>query len=165
MQSFQSNFPKPAMPIATIDFYHLLPWPWSWFRGHKVSTKQNLFFFKSLGWNLIWYWSNSSWISWFCFWVKLIESEEITTIWLTAPITNPKPTVDTHAYGLYGCWEKKSQTLTVWLYAGRHQVEGLLHRTSIALPLARGFSQSDRLFPSVQKNSHWYQCKNKILPA
>ena len=43
--------------------------------------------------------------------------------------------------------------------------EGLLHRTSIALCLERGLSQSDRLFPSVQKTSHGYQYKNKISPA
>ena len=69
------------------------------------------------------------------------------------------------AYGLCGCWEKQSRTLTVWSYAGRHQAKGLLHRTSIALSLARGLSQSDRLFPSVQKTSHGYQYKNKISPA
>ena len=79
----------------------------------------------------------------------------------TTSITNPKPTVDIRAYGLYGCWEKQSRTLTVWSYAGRHQAKGLLHRTSIALSLARGLSQSDRLFPSVQKTSHGY----KISPA
>ena len=48
-------------------------------------------------------------------------------------------------------WEKQSRTLSVWWYAGLHQAEGLLHRTSIALSLARGLSQSDRLFPSVKK--------------
>ena len=42
-------------------------------------------------------------------------------------------------------------TLTVWSYAGWHQAEGLLHRTCIALSLAQGLSQSDWLFPSVQK--------------
>ena len=66
-------------------------------------------------------------------------------------ITNPKPMVDIRAYGLHGCWEKQSRTLTVWSYAGRHQAKGLLHRTSIALSPARGLSQSGRLFPSVQK--------------
>ena len=80
--------------------------------------------------------------------------------------------------GLCSCWEKLSRTLTVRCYAGRHQAKGLLHRTSIALSLARGLSQSDRLFPSVQKKnkqtktkttknptSHGYQYKNKISPA
>ena len=33
------------------------------------------------------------------------------------------------------------------------QAEGLVHRTFIALPLARGLSQSDRLFPTVQKQN------------
>ena len=70
----------------------------------------------------------------------------------TTLITNPKPTVDTRAYGLYGCCEKQSQMLTVWSYAGRHQPEGFLHRTYTTLSLARGLSQSDRLFPSIQKN-------------
>ena len=91
----------------------------------------------------------------------------------TPSITNPKPTVDIRVYGLYGCWEKQSRRLTVWSYAGLHQAEGLLHRTSIALSLARGLSQSDRLFPSEQtnkqtnkqKNSHVNQQKNKISPA
>ena len=83
----------------------------------------------------------------------------------TTSITNPKPTVDIRAYGLYGCWEKQSRTLTVWSYAGRHQAKGLLHRTFIALSLARALSQSDRLFPSVQQTSHGYQYKNKISPA
>ena len=41
----------------------------------------------------------------------------------------------------------------------------ILHRTSIALSLAPGLSQSDRLFPSVQTTSHGYQYKNKISPA
>ena len=83
----------------------------------------------------------------------------------TTSITNPKPTVDIRAYGLYGCWEKRSRTLTVWSYAGRHQAKGLLHRTFIALSLARALSQSDRLFPSVQQTSHGYQYKNKISPT
>ena len=91
----------------------------------------------------------------------------------TTSITNPKPTVDARAYGF---WEKKSRTLTVWSYAGRHQAEGLQHRTSIAESLARGLSQSDRSFHSVHKTtktattstttktSHGYQYKNKISP-
>ena len=83
----------------------------------------------------------------------------------TTSITNPKPTVDIRAYGLHGCWEKQSRTLTVWSYAGRHQAKGLLHRTFIALSLARALSQSDRLFPSVQQTSHGHQYKNKISPA
>ena len=65
----------------------------------------------------------------------------------TTSITNPNPTMDIRAYGLYGCWEKQSRTLTVWSYVRRHQAKGLLHWTSIALSLARGLSQSDRLFP------------------
>ena len=65
------------------------------------------------------------------------------------------------AYGGHTClwavWQlgETVQTLTVWWYAGRHQAEGLLHRTSIALSLARGLSQSDRLFASVHKNLAW----------
>ena len=69
----------------------------------------------------------------------------------TTSITNSKPTVVIRTYGLYVCWEKQSRMLIVWSYAGRHQEEGLLHRTSIVLSLARGLSQSDWLFPSVQK--------------
>ena len=45
----------------------------------------------------------------------------------------------------------KLPSLTVWSYAAWRQAEGLLHRTSIVLSLALGLSQSDRLFPSVQK--------------
>ena len=81
----------------------------------------------------------------------------------TTSITNPEPTVDIRAYGLYGCWEKQSRTLTVWSYAGQHQAKGLLHRTSIALSLARGLSQSDRLFPSVQKNLAWIPIQKQDL--
>ena len=75
----------------------------------------------------------------------------------TTSITTPKPTVDIRAYVLYGCWEKQSRTSTVWSYAGRYQAEGLLHRTSIALSLAQGFSQRDLLFPSVQQQQQQQQ--------
>lgn len=87
--------------------------------------------------------------------MQIMSAHHASDLEETTSITNPKPTVDTRAYGLYGCWEKQSQTLTVWLYAGRHQAEGLLNRTSIALSLARGLSQSDRLVPSVHKNLIW----------
>ena len=79
----------------------------------------------------------------------------------TTSITNPKSTVDIRESGLYDCWEKQSRTLTVCSYAGWHQAKGLLHRTSIALSLARGLSQSDRLFPSVQKNNKQNNKQNK----
>ena len=45
--------------------------------------------------------------------------------------------------------------LVVWLYAVLHQVEGLLHMTSIAFSLARGLSHIDRLLLSVHKNIAW----------
>ena len=80
----------------------------------------------------------------------------------TTSITKPKSTVDIRAYGLYGCWEKQSLTLIFWSYAGRHQEKGLLHRTSIALSLARGLSQSDRLFPSAQKTA-WIPIQKQDL--
>ena len=58
-----------------------------------------------------------------------------------------------------------ARMLTIWSYAGRHQAERLLHRTSIALSLAQRLFKSDRSFPSVQKSLHGYQYKNKISPA
>ena len=67
---------------------------------------------------------------------------------------SPTPTVDTRAYGLYGCREKQSQTLTVWSYVGRHQAEGLLHRTSSALSLSRGLSQSELSTQSSHGNQN-----------
>ena len=82
--------------------------------------------------------------------IQIVSAYHTPDLEETTSITNPKPTVDMRVYGLYGCWEKQSRMLTVWSYAGRHQVEGLLHRTFIVLSLARGLSQSDRLFPSVQ---------------
>ena len=72
----------------------------------------------------------------------------------TTSITNPKPAVDTRAHGLFGCWENQLWTLTVWSCAEQHQAR-LLHRTSIALSLARGRSQNDGFFSSIQKNIAW----------
>ena len=86
------------MFIGTIDFCHFirlsltLTLPW----GHKVSAKQNLLasfsriLFIWSGWNLILWWSNSSWTFWDCFFFffffffsKIIETRGINAVWLT----------------------------------------------------------------------------------
>ena len=84
-------FPIPAMYIGTIDFWHFIPLSvaliLAW--GHKVSIKQNLLtsfspkLFNWSVWNLMWCWRNSSWTSLFYFWVRFIESREVTVL-LTA---------------------------------------------------------------------------------
>ena len=91
MQNFQPVVLIPAMLIGTIDCCHFIPFslalilPW----GHKVSSKQNLLasfshtLFNWSGLNFIWYWSNSRWTSWYYFWVKFIETREITAVLLT----------------------------------------------------------------------------------
>ena len=101
--------------------------------------------------------------------MQIISAHHTLDLEETTSITNPKPTVDIRAYGLYGCLEKQSRTLTVWSYAGRHQAVGLLHKTSIALFLARGLSQSPRPVNSLStKNLLWIPVqkkKKKISPA
>ena len=77
----------------------------------------------------------------------------------------PHVPVDTRAYRLCNCWEKQSRTLAAWSYAGRDQAEGLVHGTSTALSLPRGFSQSDRLLPLVHKTSHGHRYLIKISAA
>ena len=53
-------------------------------------SKQNLLalfsgkLFNWSGWNWMWCWSNSRWISWYCFWVRFVERSEITAILHTA---------------------------------------------------------------------------------
>ena len=60
--------------------------------------------------------------------------------------------------------------MTVWSYAGRHQAEGLLHRTPIALCLAQELSTSVRLFLSVKNNNSYnkkqqqQQTKTRWMP-
>ena len=70
---------------GTIDFYHpdlILV------EGHMVSAKQNLLalFSSTLSswprWNLIWCWSNSSWTSWYYFWVRFCETREVAAVLL-----------------------------------------------------------------------------------
>ena len=83
-QTFQPNYSIPAMHIGTISLYHCIPLPVTLTSvgGHIVSTEQNLLaslshkLFNWMGWNLVCWWGKSSWTSWFCFWVRCIESWE-----------------------------------------------------------------------------------------
>ena len=58
--------------------------------GHKVSAKQNLWascsctLFNWSGWNLIWCWISSSWMSLYCFCVRFSETRKIAAVLLTA---------------------------------------------------------------------------------
>ena len=80
------------MLVCAVDFYHFIPlsltWTLSWF--HMVSTKQNLLasfsctVFIWSGWNLMSWWSNSSWKSWEYFWVRCVQTKEIIAVLLTA---------------------------------------------------------------------------------
>ena len=88
-QTFQPNFSIPAMLIGTIDFYHFI-----WLAdldlacGHKVCAKQNLLVslscthFDCSGWNFIWCWRNSSWMSRYYLWVKFKKTREISAVLL-----------------------------------------------------------------------------------
>ena len=54
--------------------------------GHRVSTEQNLLASLSCtqfiwsGWNLMWWWSDSSWIPWDYFWARFIETRDIAAV-------------------------------------------------------------------------------------
>ena len=81
MQTSQQNFFTSAilMGISWLLPFGLLSQALTLPGGHKVSTKQNLLvlFFPTLfiwsGWNLMWWWSSSSWTYWDYFWVRFIE--------------------------------------------------------------------------------------------
>ena len=94
--------------------------------------------------------------------MQIMSVHHTPDLYAITSITNPKFMVDTSAYGLYGCWDKQSRTLAVWSYAGRYQAEGLLHRTSIALSLARGLSQSNQI---VKKNKNKTKQNKKKQPC
>ena len=80
MQTFQPDVCTPAMLIGTVDYYYFIPLSLtlSLLGGHKVNAMRNILasfsctFFNSLGWNLLGYWSNPSWTSWYhmlaCIW-------------------------------------------------------------------------------------------------
>ena len=86
MQTLRPNFFLPAMLIRAIDFYHLIPlWLTLTLPGsHKVSAKQKIFIFLHIFvwsvWNLMWWWSNSSWTSCDYFWVRIVETREISAV-------------------------------------------------------------------------------------
>ena len=85
---FWPNLFIPAMLIGTIDFNHfiLLSLILTLPAGHKVIAKQNLLasfsttLFIWSGWNLMLWWSNSSWTSWDYFRVRFIETSGITAV-------------------------------------------------------------------------------------
>ena len=91
-QTFQPNLFILCVLLGSIDFYHFIPhsltltMAWS----HKVSAKQNLLasfpptLFNWWGWNMTCWWSNSSWTSWYYFWIRFIETREITAVLMTA---------------------------------------------------------------------------------
>ena len=87
-ENYSTKFFTPAMLTGTIDFYHIIPlWPWPWLRSqglHKAKPVCFSFFtlFFWSGWNLMWWWSNSSWTSWDCPEVKFIETRKITAVFL-----------------------------------------------------------------------------------
>ena len=61
----------------------------------------------------------------------------------TTSITKPQAYGGPMCLGLNSYWDKQSQTLAVWPYAG-HQADGRHPKmTSVALSLARGLSHSD----------------------
>ena len=73
-----------AMFRGTFDFYHFIlyfhwPWPWPWL---------GVILFSWSGWNGIWCWNNSSWISWYYFVVRFSETKEITAVLLIASKKN-----------------------------------------------------------------------------
>ena len=80
-----------AMLTGTIDFWYLVPLSLTLtlLQGHKASTKQNLLascshtLFNWSGWNRIPCGSNSSWTFLYYFWMRFIETREITAGLLT----------------------------------------------------------------------------------
>ena len=89
----QTDWPNvviPAMLIGAIDFYHFIQLSLTLTLpgGHKVSAKLSLrigFFFSHTlfirsGRNLMWWWSNLSWIFWVYFWVRCSERRETTAV-------------------------------------------------------------------------------------
>ena len=84
MHTVLPNVFIPALLIGTIDFCHFIPLSLtlSLPGAHKGSMKQNLLgsFSPTLciwsGWNLMWWWSSSSWLSWDYFWVRFFETRE-----------------------------------------------------------------------------------------
>ena len=87
---YTQNVSIPAMLIGTFDFYQSISLHWLWpSRGSQGQHKANLLasfsciLFNWSGWNLIWFWSNSSRISWCYFWVRVNEIREITAVLLS----------------------------------------------------------------------------------
>ena len=95
-QTFQPNSPIPAMQKGTIDFYHVIPLSvvLTLAGDHGVSGKQNPLasfsrtFLTWMAWDLVLWWSNSSWASldYFLGWFN--KSREITASLLTASNCN-----------------------------------------------------------------------------
>ena len=86
-QTVQPNCVIPAMLIGTTDFYHFIPLSLTLTLpgDYKISAKQSLLasFFHTFciwsGWNLMWWWSSSSWAS--CdFWLRFTETRGITAV-------------------------------------------------------------------------------------
>ena len=90
-QTVQPSFYIPTMLIGTIDFNHFIPLSLTLTLpgGHMISAKENLLavfsptLFICWGWNLMLWWSNWSWRSWDCFWIRFVETKGITaSCWL-----------------------------------------------------------------------------------
>ena len=109
------------MLIGTTDFYHCIPLSLTLILpgGHKVSAKQNLLasfsptFFSLSGWNVLWWWSNSSRTAWENFWVGFVETREITAVLLTA---SQKFHFGMHSNVCKLFWFKLSMIDTIVLY-------------------------------------------------
>ena len=75
LQMFKAKPLIPAILIYTMHLYHFIP---LWViltlaESHKVSRKQNLLSSFSVDEDEMWCWSNLSWISWYCFWLRFTE--------------------------------------------------------------------------------------------
>ena len=79
-QGFEPNTFIPAMFIGTMDFYYLVHFQriWPWLRVTKRNILASFFFvyilFSWMEWNMVWWWSSSSWKSrdyfWLSYWIK-----------------------------------------------------------------------------------------------
>ena len=90
IQTVPPAFVIPVILIGAVDFYHFIPLSLTLTLpgGHTVCENWNLLasfspkLFIWLGWNSMWWWSSSSWTSWYYFWIKVIETREITAVLL-----------------------------------------------------------------------------------
>ena len=100
-----------TMFIGTIDFYFIQLSPIMTLpRGHMISVEQNLLASHSCslllwsGWNLMWWWSNSSWTSWIIFEQESFTRRGITAVLLTASKTSVLPCIWTFSNQFDSVW-------------------------------------------------------------